>query len=315
MGKREENLKRLESLGIMISEGQVAVAEPPDRAEAAGQTEVQVERAAVEAKVETPHPQQVPDRSPDGHNWDKRKADAQAAQRQLQEERIAAQREREALAAERAAIEEARKAMAVKDSLKEDEPDDLDLEYPDLAKSMDRRLDRKLEKARKADQERIEKLQSALDELQNKYLKEQAQKATKSVLEQILERHPDAEDVCASDAFEAWVDSHPPRIAAEYRETIVNAGSYDAEDTNWILDQYKATLPAKQPKRHESPVEPSPAPVFTPMGDGGKATSVASPLSLDEIASFGRLMREARTQKDRDVLKARLAITTSSNNR
>lgn len=301
MGKREENLKRLQELGLIPSENQGT--QSPGNTQSDEQTDEN-------GKPKLPEqPETDSSKSPDGHDWEKRKADAQAAQRALSaqaRELDEKKRDVEALLADLDLKTEELKRLQANtqpkiDDTPSDEPDPLE-DYPELSQAVDAKTQALIKKAIQAEKDR-EKAEREAAESQTKAEEAKAKK----ILDEVFEAHPDAAEVVNSKEFQDWLNSLHPRLSKEYRDYIQRTTLYSAKDAIDVLDEFKAFKPSKQTKVDSDLDIPIPPSGQVPNGGpSGKGLRV---LTREEMASIHTLIRNAKTQEERKLWMDRLHYT------
>lgn len=303
MSKREENLRRLANFGIQL-ESEESLPDP------APTNEPSPENPAPEPEPEpTPASEPPKDKSPDGHDWDKRKADAQEAQRQLSKrERALDEKERQIdqkLAELTAKMSDFERLVATKESptSKQPEPEsEFDRDYPELASEVSRKAEAKAREILREEREREAKERSEREQ-------EEAKKKSKAdlILQEVFEARPDAAEVAQSKEFNEWLDTLPARVGTKYRDYIERTTLYSAQDALDVLDLFDAYKKSSKPSRPT----PEASVQIPPAGQSVRQTSTTEirALTTQEMTEINSLIRNARTQAERDLWTKRLHYT------
>lgn len=326
--RREENLKQLAAMGVLLAPEDPELPPPPP------------------ALVPNPDPPENPDdqlsppddsvpppvppvpapKSPEEkHDWEKRKADAQAEQRALSKlQSEIKERERALDSRIKALDEKERKLDALVAKLEKQEPPPppsmkegeseilqaLKADYPDLYQAMSEMLERSITPvAKTVEEERAERKRKE-EEREAKAKTEAERKATENadkVISAVLEKHPDAFEVVEGPAFLEWLNKFPPALRQTYAEIIEHTADYTPADAIEILDVFKKTItPAPEPPRR-TPVDSGPS--LRQSQPPPPAGVVLEPFTLEELGSLDKMMRTAKNADERAMLKKRLEIT------
>lgn len=325
MSRREENLKQLATLGIEMVDENQALQSALERAPEPEPPENQDDHlhGDPDPQPATPEPVKSPDEK---HDWEKRKADAQAAQRALSKTQAELKERERAIESRLNALDEKERKLdellvkleqdrAPKQTVNQTGSEDDEImqtlaeEYPDLFKAVNAAINRSVAPlAKSMEEERADRIRrdkeakerAAADEEQKS--KDRAER----VINKVIEKHKDAVDVVASEEFIEWMDTLSPGIRKAYAHIIEYTYQYEPEDAISILDAFKKTLKPDPTNSRIPDSSPSKRPAGSPEAQPGNQVT---PLSFEELGRVDQLMRQAKSQAERDFLRRRLDLT------
>lgn len=332
--KQERDLdKFLSSEGFKYEPTGVEALPVQDEPEGQAPTDVapNQEESVVEAPVTDPVQPPQPEKpvQEDKHNWEKRKQDAQAAQRQLSEERNKLALEKRDLEAVRAKAQQdkeeiealLRELREAKENVKptksqqqpsepndEEEDDEIKQfvdEYPDLAKVVERLSQRSARRVAKPILDKasiIDDLQRKLKEREAQTEQDQAKAAENSFFMEILNKHEDAFEIVQTPEFQNWIQRKPP----VYRDIIDNTTRYSPQDAIMVLDEYRGQKP-KPTRPDEGDMAVSVRRSQPPMAHGGD--DEGDVFTEEEMANLGVIANSYRTPEQRRKFDEKLART------
>lgn len=217
------------------------------------------EREEVQNLVEQDELPQEQDEKP--QDTQPRQNDDSAEKLRLADERVKNAQAKMTQAAQEAA-ELRREVAALREALqkapKEPEPDTdaVEAAYPEIAAPLVAKI-KKLEA-------KIAELSGNVQKTDQRVRESEEVAAGNQHLSAILKEHPDALEVIEQPSFESWKLKQPKAI-----QSIVETGS--ATDVNWMLSQYKSSLPKKKPDADPDDLSmPSLPKARKASADGGK---------------------------------------------
>lgn len=269
-------------------------------------------------KVETP-----PAHNPQEHDWEKREKDAREAQRSLSKFELQLKRREDELNARFASLDAREKEIDEKLSKltapaapSQEALQALMEEYPALAEGVKALIHQSLESDPRL--ARVSKQDERLNEFAQFTEEQTRAQRLAEVTQAVLVMEPDAVQIARDPAFREWTESLPVRVRDDYEKAVyTHAADYEPEYIAHIIRTYKATkgvTAAAAPVQPVPPAAPQPprAPQVPPALAGSRqnAQETLTPLSDEERASIGRLMREsAHDPAARKRLVARMALT------
>jgi len=258
-------------------------------------------------------PAVVQEQSPDGHNWEKRKTDAQEAQRRLAEERRMLEQERIEVNSNRALLEDQQREIArllaekviAEQPRQEDVRDEFAEEYPDLAAAVDSRAKKATEPLRNE----LEQAKAELERMKNEQVEGANKRKGQFVIAQVVKQIPNAIQIAKSDEFDTWVKGLPRTLSSQYRDVIARTSLYTPEDAVFVLKAFLAT-------KNQSPdvIKPTSkvrdaAVVVRPDSPVRVGDRVVRPLTPNELQNISSLVRSAKTNEERTLWSERLRLT------
>jgi len=333
---REENLKRLEALGVVRgSDGKFA---PKDAA-----TPVVPAIGAEDGDYEDPS-SLIPDTThlsvfadpavkpvvPVGpvhedpnskHDWTKRMADAQEAQRKLEAARLDQRKDLQRMEQIKAETEnllkqlqEAKAPVAPVAPAPTVPTGDkiaaLKAAYPEMAEALEELTQGIINSTVQPHIKTIESMREKQEEAARLATENAVTAKTKEIGAAVLVVHSDASELYSSDDFQNYVQGLPPAFRSLAIDAIYqNTAAYEPEDIISVIDGFKASRVTKPQARPNVAPNLSPANALQTAPGSPAQGAVVQPFSQAELPQFRAYMADASSQGERDHLMARLRAT------
>ena len=261
------------------------------------------DQPAVETAIATPTNQQVANedavkgvdyylnlarqREEEAAKWEKRKSDGDRYIKQLEQDRLAIQKERDAIVLKIDSLEQLVKTLSENKIVQQEPEDEIDTSYPEISQkirksnaALEARLRRENEERLRVIEERNKRIEAEAEE-RNKQL------AVQTHYMQVKTLHPDVDDFLSptklGPALVEWANTQPSIFA----NIVSNPIAYKAEDVAYVLSQFKTQTGYQAVKK------PS-------LGD--LATKVTASTRVKEADSEPAVFPSNFTEKDLDKL-------------